>query len=101
MSERSILQRVHRIDDEMFARVIRVLRDTRNSDWGGTIAYRTGIDVLVTVHCVTCCCQGQVEPTACGSSIDKELRVRYDKADTEEWFRLACEQAAYHRARRH
>jgi hypothetical protein len=96
MTEHSILVRAHPLDDDMGARITRVLRGTRTSDWGGTLAYKMGLDVLVTLHGRVCCEWPPTDP--CWDGVMGESRVSYDKADPEGWWQLVERKAAAHRA---
>jgi hypothetical protein len=95
MSVHSILVPIQSVDDDITAQVTRVLRGTHTSDWGGTIAYKTGLDLLVTLHCRYCC-----EPpprNRCWSGVVGELRVPYERADPDRWWRVVERKAAEHK----
>lgn len=85
MSGPSVTQHVHGMRSGLTAQVVRVLKGTGQRDWGGTIAYRTGIDLLVSIHCPACCCRWR-RTTGCPDPIAR-WRVDYRRSDPDAWWR--------------
>lgn len=98
MTSPSILKKRHRLGRGVTVFVTRVLKGTRESSWGGTRAYQTGIDLLVSIHCPACCCRGYRTVGDCGHGIVPPFRVIYRRDDADAWWSRAHELEAQHLA---
>jgi len=96
----SVMIRHHDLGDGVFAIVRRVLRGTDNSRWGGTQAYKTGIDIMVSIYCRECAINVQDVDDLTGL-VSPEFRVHYDKADKGAWYDAALVVAKRHSLQAH
>jgi len=91
--------RWHSISAGLSISVVRVLHDTDVTDWSGTAAYRTGIDLLITLHCDSCC--GVVDHHDRHSAPDPTLRLDFTGIKRAIWFEEALDIAQEHQRHAH
>ena len=91
--------RWHSISADLSISVVRVLHDTNVSDWSGTAAYRTGIDLLITLHCDSCC--GVVDHHDRHTAPDPTLRLDFKSTNRTAWFQKALDIAHEHQRHAH
>jgi len=91
--------RWHSISAGLSISVVRVLHDTDVTDWSGTAAYRTGIDLLITLHCDSCC--GVVNHHDCSCMPTPTLRLDFTGLKRAIWFEKALGIAHEHQRHAH
>ena len=89
----------HSVYADSSVEVIRVLHGTDVSDWSGTAAYRRGIDLLITLHCDSCC--GVVDHHDLHSAPDPTLRLDFKSTNRATWFQKALDIAHEHERHAH
>lgn len=65
-------------------------------DWGGTAAYKYGMDVAVAIHCARCCCEPTGEADACPAPALGHYVAPYNRGTPGDWL-----EQARHRGRDH
>ena len=91
--------RWHSLSAGLSISVVRVLHGTDFSDWSGTAGYRTGIDLLITLHCDSCC--GVVDHHDHHSAPDPTLRLDFKGPSRTTWFQKALDIAHEHQRTTH
>jgi hypothetical protein len=71
------------VEDGISFRVRRVLHGTDFADWGGTAAYKCGLDLLIDLHCDACC--GVKLHDGCATVLLPTLRVNFLGANKRYW----------------
>ena len=62
---------------------------------GGTAAYKYAMDVLWTLHCEACCCDGK-GAWPCRDGVSGRQRTQYSRADRTAWWRTILAAASAH-----
>ncbi len=92
--EPSILEPLHLLRPGIWAVVDRRVHGT-DSVIGGTAGYKYGVDVVVRIHCDTCCCFG-VDPGMCGAPGVASFRMKTGGILDTPWHRWALDLAVRH-----
>ncbi len=89
----------HSVSAGSSIKVIRVLHGTDVTDWSGTAAYRKGIDLLLSLHCDSCC--GVVNHHDCPTAPAPTLRLDFTGIKRASWFEEALGIAQEHQRHAH
>ena len=89
----------HSVSAGSSIKVIRVLHGTDVTDWSGTAAYRKGIDLLLSLHCDSCC--GVVNHHDCPTAPVPTLRLDFTGIKRASWFEEALGIAQEHQRHAH
>jgi len=93
----SPLDEIHSVGNDLVSVRAVVHREVRGRrDWGGTAAYKYGMDVGVAVHCAGCCCEPQSEADACPAPALGRYVAAYDPKDPGGWLERAHQRGLEH-----
>jgi hypothetical protein len=91
------LDDIHSVGSGQFTIRAVVYREVRGRrDWGGTAAYKYGMNVGVAVHCAGCCCEPDGEVDACPAPALGRYVAAYDPKNPGGWLERARHQGREH-----